>query len=125
MSNIKEKVIEYRNTHKEVRVLLGVVLGEFERTEMDTKRKISGPVTDDEAINIIKKLIDGNNQCNITGENEILELFVPKQLTEDEIESIIKRERFISIKDCMSFFKELYTGLYDGKLISRIYKLND
>ena len=118
MNNLKQQIIDYRNNHKESRVLLGVLLGEFERLEKSPKRKTS-EITNDECISIIKKLIDSNIQCNELEENKILELFIPKQLTEEQIESIIKREHFTSIKDCMGFFKELYTGLYDGKLVSK------
>ena len=121
MNSLKQQIIDYRNNHKESRVLLGVLLGEFERLEKSPKRKTS-EITNDECISIIKKLIDSNIQCNELEENKILELFIPQQLTEEQIENIIKRERFASIKDCMGFFKELYTGLYNGQLVSKIYK---
>lgn len=121
MNNLKQQIIDYRNNHKESRVLLGVLLGEFERLEKSPKRKTS-EITNDECISIIKKLIDSNIQCNELEENKILELFIPQQLTEEQIKNIIKRERFASIKDCMGFFKELYAGLYDGKLVSKVYK---
>ena len=121
MNSLKQQIIDYRNNHKESRVLLGVLLGEFERLEKSPKRKTS-EITNDECISIIKKLIDSNIQCNELEENKILELFIPQQLTEEQIENIIKRERFASIKDCMRFFKELYAGLYDGKVVSKVYK---
>ena len=124
MNNLKQQIIDYRNNHKESRVLLGVLLGEFERLEKSPKRKTS-EITNDECISIIKKLIDSNIQCNELEENKILELFIPQQLTEEQIKNIIKRERFASIKDCMGFFKKLYAGLYDGKLVSKIYKEYD
>ena len=124
MNNLKQQIIDYRNNHKESRVLLGVILGEFERKEKEKDRTI-GEITDEEALIIIKKLISGNILCGQapdSEENKILELFIPKQLTEEQIENIIKREHFTSIKDCMGFFKELYTGLYNGQLVSKIYK---
>lgn len=121
MNSLKQQIIDYRNNHKESRVLLGVLLGEFERLEKSPKRKTS-EITNDECISIIKKLIDSNIQCNELEENKILELFIPQQLTEEQIKNIIKRERFANIKDCMGFFKELYTGLYDGKVVSKIFK---
>ena len=121
MNSLKQQIIDYRNNHKESRVLLGVLLGEFERLEKSPKRKTS-EITNDECISIIKKLIDSNIQCNELEENKILELFIPQQLTEEQIKNIIKRERFANIKDCMGFFKKLYTGLYDGKVVSKIFK---
>ena len=114
MSNIKQQIIDYRNQHKESRILLGTVLGELDR--------ISKNPTNDECIKLIKKMIESNKLINSNeslNENKLLEQFIPKQLTESQIESIIKREHFQSIKDCMGFFKELYTGLYDGKMVSK------
>jgi len=117
---IKEEIIEYRNTHQEARVLLGVVLGEFERIELAIKNPIN-PITDVECVKVIKKLIASNNECNITGENEILELFLPQQLTEDKIKGILTINSFNSIGDCMKYFKVNHDGLYDGKQVSKLF----
>lgn len=117
---LKQQIIDYRNSHIETRTLLGTVLGELDR--------ISKNPTDEQCVQLIKKMIESNKLVNTTEalyENQLLEQFIPKQLTESQIESIIKRERFISIKDCMGFFKELYAGLYDGKVVSKIYKEYD
>ena len=117
MSNLKQQITDYRNQHKESRILLGTVLGELDR--------ISKNPTNDDCIKVIKKMIESNKLVNATEslyENKLLEQFIPQQLTEEQIKNIIKRERFASIKDCMGFFKELYAGLYDGKIISKVYK---
>lgn len=118
---LKEKIIEYRNAHKEARVLLGVVLGEFERLEKPSK----GPIvelTDNDYIAVIKKLIQSNIECHVKGENEILELFIPKQIASIEIEAILILHKFTEMKDCMNYFKTEYTGLYNGKEVSQLYK---
>lgn len=117
MNNLKQQIIDYRNSHTETRTLLGTVLGELDR--------ISKNPTNDDCIKVIKKMIESNKLINTIEalyENQLLEQFIPKQLTEDQIETIIKQERFASIKDCMGFFKELYAGLYDGKVVSKIFK---
>ena len=117
MNNLKQQIIDYRNSHTETRTLLGTVLGELDR--------ISKNPTNDDCIKVIKKMIESNKLVNTTEslyENKLLEQFIPQQLTEEQIKNIIKREHFTSIKDCMGFFKELYTGLYDGKMVSKIYK---
>ena len=118
--SIKQQIIDYRNSHKDSRILLGVILGEFEREEKAKGRTI-GEVTDAECITIIKKLIQSNNECNVVGENEILELFIPQQLTEVQIENVIKHNDFHSIADCMKYFKLFHAGLYDGKLVSKLF----
>lgn len=121
--SIKEKIVNYRNTHKESRTLLGVIIGEFERIEKSPNRTIK-EISDSEAINIIKKMIESNclvNSLECLYENEILKQFIPSQLTETQIQGIIDECNFSSIKECMTFFKENHTGLYDGKIVSKIF----
>ena len=115
----KQQIINYRNQHPETRVLLGTVIGELDR--------ISKNPTEIECIEVIKKMIESLKfMSSIQAQNEIkiLEQFLPQQLTEDQIESIIKKEEFQSIKDCMTFFKEKHSGLYDGKVVSNTFNQN-
>ncbi len=117
MINLKQQIIDYRNSHTETRTLLGTVLGELDRITKDP--------TDEQCVQLIKKMIESNRLINTTEalyENQLLEQFIPKQLTEDQIEIIVRREGFKSIKDCMTFFKEQYSGLYNGQLVSKIFK---
>ena len=59
---IKEQILNYRKSHKESRVLLGVLLSEFESLEKSKGRKLK-EITDAECITIIKKLIKDNTEC--------------------------------------------------------------
>ena len=55
-------------------------------------------------------------------EKTILTQYLPKQLTEEEITSIIKDQlSWKNIWETMSFFKQNYSGRVDMKLISQIY----
>ena len=124
MNNLKQQIIDYRNNHKESRLILGTLLSELDRDDKIKAGDFRNPSNND-VIRVIKKMIESNKLINSSeslNENQLLEQFIPKQLTGDQIENIIKREHFQSIKDCMGFFKELYTGLYDGKVVSKIYK---
>lgn len=109
---MKNKLIEYRNSHKEDRTLINTVIGELDR--------ISKTPSDEQVIQVIKKMIESNELTNSTEENEVLIQFIPKQLSQDEIISIIKDNDLSVIKDRMTFFKKNYSGLYDGKLVSSI-----
>ena len=123
MNSLKQQIIDYRNNHKESRLILGVLLSELDRDDKIKEGDFRNP-SDNDVIRIIKKMIESNKLINTTEslyENQLLEQFIPQQLTEKQIEHIIKRERFTSIKDCMGFFKELYAGLYNGQLVSKIY----
>lgn len=118
---IKEQVIEYRNSHKESRVLLGVLLGEFERLEKNPKW-VSKEIPEGEYIAIIKKLISSNVECNELEENKTLELFLPKMLTDLEIINYINTMMFSNLGECMKWFKTNHAGLYDGSIVSNIFK---
>ena len=121
MNNLKQQIIDYRNNHKESRLILGTLLSELDRDDKIKTGDFRNP-SDDDVIRVIKKMIDSNKLINSNeslNENKLLEQFIPEQLTEEQIDSILKRENFNSIKDCMSFFKELYPGLYNGQLVSK------
>jgi len=78
-------------------------------------------LTDADCINVIKKMIASNIECETPEENEILEIFLPKQLTEDDIRCYISAQQFTTIGDCMKYFKENFAGLYNGKEVSKIF----
>jgi len=121
----KDLIIEYRNSHPESRIILGVVLAEFERDSKLNKEGNQKNPSDDDCIRIIKKLIESNIECREFEENKILERFIPQQLNEEVIFDLIKTNNFKNIGDCMKFFKDNYTGLYDGKVVNKLFKNNN
>lgn len=110
---IKEKIIEYRNSHPETRTVLGTILGEFDR--------VSKNPSDEQCFQLIKKMIESNLLTGQLSENVLLSQFIPTQLTNLEITKLITDLNFKSIAECMKFFKENYTGRYDGKMVSKIF----
>lgn len=119
--SLKQQIIDYRNSNKESRLILGTLLSELDRDDKIKAGDFRNPSNDD-VIRVIKKMIESNKLINSNeslNENKLLEQFIPKQLTEEQIDSILRRENFNSIKDCMSFFKEVYPGLYNGQLVSK------
>ena len=111
---LKEKLIQYRGMNPESRVLLGTLLGELDR---NPKVKNKNP-TDAQVVSEIKKMI----QTGSTEEQEILEQFLPQQLTDVKVDAIISSNGFSNIGECMKFFKENYAGLYDGKVVSTKFR---
>lgn len=56
-------------------------------------------------------------------EIDVLNLYLPYQLSEQEIKVIVARfARPINLGDVQKHFKENYAGRYDGKLVSKIVK---
>lgn len=58
----------------------------------------------------------------IEREISILNDYLPSQLEEATIRGIIAESAFSTMGDVMKYFKEHYTGRYDGKLVSSIAK---
>lgn len=107
---IKKNIIDYKKFHPESRLILNTILGEFDR--------ISKNPSDEECIKIIKKCIEGNEECGNSKENELLNIFIPQQLSLKFINELIWNMNFKTIGECMKFFKDKYSGLYDGKIVS-------
>jgi uncharacterized protein YqeY len=85
--------------------------------------------TDSEVMSVIKKFISNNEMTlqyspneNIRKENEILSKYLPEQMNEDDIITIIKSNSFANVGEVMKFFKENFDGKYDGKTVSGIAK---
>ena len=119
------QIVSFRACHREHRTLLGVLLGEISRDPELNKNGDPRNPSDADCIRIIKKMIESNKEVNTPetlAENEVLSLFLPKQLDLLEITNFIKRENFSSIAECMQWFKANYSGLYNGKKVSTAFQ---
>jgi uncharacterized protein YqeY len=123
----KIKAMKARNSF--VSVLLATVIGEVE-----TKSKKNGrELTDAEIVAIIKKFLEGVNDCISRSqdgkekdhsyvEKTILEGYMPKQLSGEELNHILislalaEKGPLVTGK-VMAHFKEVYPGRYDGKIL--------
>lgn len=99
--------------------------------------------TDAEVIAVIKKFVKNNDECmssagdrrdsdwcdRLSIERGVLDLFLPKQLTVDELKEIIGG--FIAANGIagpkgtglvMKMLKEQYDGLYDGRIASDVVR---
>lgn len=106
---------------KERLSILRVVIGEFNR--------VGKEVSDDEARKIIKKMVENANDQNNKIEAVILSSYLPKQLTSDELENIIKATAQLNGYSGMSdmsllmrHLSENYHGRYDGRLAADLVK---
>jgi len=101
--------------------ILRVLKAEIQRSEQGANGKVQ--LSDADVIKLVKKLIESikettNNQDEIT----VLDVYLPKQLSEVEMREIVS---LLSIKDMgaiMKHFKANYDGQYDGKILSSIVK---
>lgn len=115
---IKHERLAARKLRDEVRSsILTVLLGEIETRESRTRTELSS----DEIVSIIRKLIES---CEMTGdysEVEVLKEFLPAQLTEEELRSVIVKLGSTNIGEVMKHLKSEYQGKFDGKLAASIF----
>lgn len=116
--------------------LLSTLLGE---ATMVGKNNGNRETTNEEAIRTVKKFLDnaketrdimmkgGVNPTEINREIEILEGYMPSQLTEDELRVVIKNFKEYNydgatMGNIMKYLQTNFNGRYDGKLASQIAK---
>lgn len=118
---IKDRIDAMKNGNTEQRLILSTVLGELDRISKDP--------SDDQVVKVIKKMVDSNIECGTIKENEYLEVYLPKMISEEDLKQIIieemTRNEYSTMKDMgkvMGYLKQNYAGQYDGKLASDIIK---
>ena len=130
-NNIEEIKLERQNQRSNpvVYSLLSVLLGELDR--LPTRNNPSS----EQIYAVIKKMYESaeimkDHSKEAVEEYEYLKDFIKQQLTMEDIYAIIGTQKNIaSIKDepfnigvIMKYFKENYSGQYDGKLVNQIAK---
>lgn len=130
---IKEDYLDARwNKDSDKISLLTTLIGESSKLSKDSH---GGEPTDSEMIKTVKKFINNLDELlsyqsdNIVAKKEksILELYLPKQMSEEDIRlalvsSGIDLSDKKSIGLVMNHFKKSYEGLYDSKLVMKVLK---
>lgn len=113
--------------------LLGVLLGEIDRLPIPRTQSPS----EDQIYSIIKKLYEGAEYMasrDLSEESKIeyayLKDYIKQQMTAEDIYAIIGTQKNIAVIKgtpmnigvIMKYFKDNYSGQYDGKLVSQIAK---
>lgn len=118
---VNDMKIAMREKNVEVRDLLRVVIGEFNREGKD--------VSDEKATATIKKMVQNAKDQGNDSEATILEVYLPQQMDENELTLIINQiitvNGFDSMKDMgkvMSELKNDHAGQYDGKMASTLVR---
>ncbi len=103
--------------------------------EIFTLSKSGKELNEDDELKIIRKFlknidetlsleIPADTKSKLETEKNILTAYLPKQLSTEEIDEIVKSlvSEGKTIKDIMPYFKEKYSGRYDGKTVSEAVK---
>ena len=111
--------------------VLNLLLGKIKNKAIDLK---VDELPDSEILVIVQKFIKelederesfrkadrNDNVVNLTFQLSVIQNYLPKQLTEDEIRAEISKLEDKSMKSIMSYFKTNFTGKVDMSLVSRI-----
>ena len=121
----KDQLTARKNKESEKALWLSTLIGELQRGEKD--------FSDAKVLGLIKKNLDNlrenlkHNPDSESVKNEIafLEAYLPQQMSEAEIQTAVQKliaEGANNMKMVMTGLQTQYTGLYDGKVASRIVK---
>lgn len=119
-----------KNRESEKSLILTTLIGE---AGMIGKNAGNRESTDEEVTGVIRKFLKGNSEnkriatdCKdsvwlsvLEAERELLESYLPKQLTADEIREKLQGIE-LSKPVMMKHLKDNYAGLYDGRTASQI-----
>ncbi len=103
--------------------------------EIFTQSKSGKEMTEEDEIKIIRKFVKNADEtlafdvsdeakAKLHEEKKILESYLPKQMSKDEIEKIVGSlvAEGRTMKEIMPYFKEKYNGMYDGRAVSEAVK---
>lgn len=120
---------------KTARAILSIVYGKCKNESIE-KGLNAKSLPDEDCLRIIQKTIKeveeekksfeaANREekvLELANQIKVIEVYLPKQLTEDEIRSIISSLEDKSIPAVMKYFKANYNGQCDMGLVSKIAK---
>lgn len=117
----KDMVRAMKNRNEIARDILRVLMAELDRNFVKE---------DVEVVKIVKKLIENiKENGDDEGEIEVLEKYLPQQMTESQmitlVKEVINNENITSISGLgtiMAYFKNKHAGTYDGRVLSTIVK---
>lgn len=129
INQIKTQQLEARKNSSESASLLTTLLSEAVNIGKNNGNR---ETNDAEVVAVVKKFIKNIDETvsalttrnqdasKFLKEKAVLETFLPKQLTENELTEIAKTKN--GMPDFMKFLKENHNGQYDGKLASTVAK---
>lgn len=110
------------------KLILSTLVGEIDRIEPIIVDGLKTH-TDIQIISVIKKMIESNKVTGTIDENEYLNVYLPSELSYDELYDIIKNfivnNSLSGLKDTgkvMNYLKQNFAGKYDGTTAATITK---
>lgn len=124
-----------KDKNKNARTIYSIIMNKHLLASVEA-RTSGKSVTDADMVNIISKTIKELNEeqenfekagnleqvKNIAEQKSILEVYLPKMLSADEIKNIIANLPDKSTPSVMKHFKQNYNGTVDMRLVSEVLK---
>ncbi len=129
----KQSMIALKEKDSVKRGILGVVVNKYTQLAIELKSR-GEEISDDDTIRILTKVkkeldeelngfIQVNNQEKINTimhQKEVIKIFLPAMLSEEEIEEIIRSLDDKSIPSIMKHFKANYSSKADMSLVNKV-----
>jgi hypothetical protein len=127
---VKQDRMSARKTKNESAIsVLTTLVGELE----SQSKRVGTDITNDMVVQTCKKFILNNNETlklsvttevseRLTAENAALIIYLPSQLTEQDLRSIITSLNTKNLGEIMKHLKDNYSSQYDGKIASSVAK---
>ena len=129
----KDNIIALKNKDKTARAVLSVVINKYRVSAIELKAQ-GKEATDTDLIRVINKVVKELDEekagyeklgrvedvNNINAQKAIIEKYLPKLMSEDEIRKVIASLEDKSMPSVMKHFKANYDGKVDMSLVSKI-----
>ena len=133
----KDNITALKNKDKTARAVLSVVINKYRVNAIELKAQ-GKDATDNDLIRVINKVVKeldeekmgyeklgrAEDVANINAQKAIIEKYLPKLMSEDEIRKVIASLEDKSMPSVMKHFKMNYDGKVDMSLVSRIAREN-
>lgn len=135
LENLKKDVLESRKSNVPIRTaFLKTLLAEITRIGFDDGKR---ETTESEAIIVVQKFAKNANEViklapesinakQAKEELNILSNYLPKQLSREELKNIIEKFKSdnspVNVGQIMTYLKQNYHNMYDGKVASELAK---
>ena len=127
---VKQDRMTARKTKNEAATsVLTTLVGELE----SQAKRVGSEITDEMVIQTCKKFILNNTETlkltittevneKLSVENNALKVYLPQQLTEQDLRVIVTALNTTKLSEIMQHLKANYNGQYDGKVASAVAK---
>ncbi len=130
----KDALAARKNRESEKATLLTTIIAQVKTMAIDDGHRAA---TDADLQKVIRQFLKGiqenlnlaaqgklsaENKAKSEAEKAILESYLPKQLTADELKELIKKSGAANLGEAMKYLKENYDGQYDGKTAALVAK---